>query len=62
MREHACMEATMPDPIHTEPAEGARDDDAAQTATGPQPGQSAEDPAEGRDDDAPGADHGSGGE
>ena len=40
----------MPDPIHTEPAEGARDDDAAQTATGPQPGQSAEDPAEGADD------------
>jgi hypothetical protein len=52
------MEAAMPDPIHTEPAEGARDDDAAQTATGPQPGQSAEDPAEGADDAAPGADHG----
>ncbi|MDB5690047.1 MAG: hypothetical protein JWL91_1923 [Sphingomonas bacterium] len=46
-------------PIQTEPAEGAREDDAsAKTTKGPQPSQSAEDPAEGADD-APGADRGS---
>jgi hypothetical protein len=45
-------------PIQPEPAEGAREDDAAKTAPGGQPKQSAEAPAEGADD-APGADHGS---
>ena len=45
-------------PTQPEPAEGAREDDAAKTATGPQPGQSSDDPAEGADD-APGADRGS---
>jgi len=36
---------TQPDP-----AEGARDDDAAKTATQPRPGQSSDKPAEGGDD------------
>jgi hypothetical protein len=52
------MEAAMSVPIHTEPAEGAREDDAAaKTAKGPKPSQSAEAPVEGADD-APGAERG----